>query len=504
VVCLALGCASSRNAEPARTDSVDVAGRDAGRPAVAPDSGTGGSGAALPAAGGSRAPVPEDAGAGVAPSDAGASARTPCDRAACDPEEATCAVVQGMAVCTCSRGYVDVRSNGELCEDVDECRSDSTRCAENARCINTPGSHICKCERGFHGDGVTSCARNLACDPAGGDGQCGAAANCVVVTDEPGTCWCDEGSEGDGRECTPIDECARGLHDCHGLASCTDSERSYSCSCPAGYLGDGHGGSGCYEPESRLTEPRLPPIEGECPSFAPGTSTVPALLGVRLQVGAKPSGATGFLLFYWHATGSHAEEADARLPAAMRSEILDGGGIIAAFESSLGTGGDCSGTTVFARDDFDVADLIAACAVRDHNVDPRRIYVTGCSAGGLQAGCMAFERSAYVAAVATNSGGIIYPEVLTAPRVPAAIAMFGPPIEPLLLDFSGAGRQLTKRLAESGGSAVDCDHGGRHCAAPPELYTAAWQFMKDHPFDVARDPYEAGLPDVFPPYCEKL
>jgi len=66
--------------------------------------------------------------------------------------------------------------------------------------------------------------------------------------------------------------------------------------------------------------------------------------------------------------------------------------------------------------------VIVACAVRDHGIDPRRIYTTGCSAGGLQAGCMAAQRSSYIAASAPNSGGIVFPQTIEDPsRVPAII-----------------------------------------------------------------------------------
>jgi hypothetical protein len=49
---------------------------------------------------------------------------------------------------------------------------------------------------------------------------------------------------------------------------------------------------------------------------------------------------------------------------------------------------------------------------------------------------------------------------------------------------------------------VNCNHGGGHCGAPAALYTAAWEFMKAHPFGVKPLPYAAGLPATFPTYCK--
>lgn len=247
--------------------------------------------------------------------------------------------------------------------------------------------------------------------------------------------------------------------------------------------------------------PTLPSITGECPSFVTGTVSVAGLSGISLQVGTKQSG-TGALLFYWHGTGSTANEVNRLVPASVRQEILDQGGIIVSFQSSLGTGGDCSGTSTFSKDDFEVADLIAACAVRDHAIDPRRIYTTGCSAGGLQAGCMAALRSSYIAAAAPNSGGEVTRQSIQDPaHIPAVMTMHGGTSDRVIVSFSSTSATFDEHMDSAGGFVVNCDHGGGHCAAPSELYSAAWDFMKAHPFGVEPEPFAAGLPESFPSYC---
>ena len=40
--------------------------------------------------------------------------------------------------------------------DIDECAMESDNCAENAICMNIPGSFNCTCNEGYTGDG-TSC-----------------------------------------------------------------------------------------------------------------------------------------------------------------------------------------------------------------------------------------------------------------------------------------------------------------------------------------------------------
>jgi predicted esterase len=267
---------------------------------------------------------------------------------------------------------------------------------------------------------------------------------------------------------------------------------------PTGTPADGGG----TPPSGDGGAPVLPAIMGECPQFKTGTATIGGLSGISLSVGEKKQG-TGSLVFYWHGTGSSSSEASLMVPAAVRNEILAQGGIIVAPQGSLGSGGDCSGTSTFSKDDFKVMDLIAACAVRDHGIDPRRIYTTGCSAGGLQAGCMAELRSSYIAAAVPNSGGVVFPNPLQDPKhVPAVMTMHGGSSDMVIVTFSETSKTLDDQFKKAGGYVVNCNHGGGHCGAPAPLYTAGWEFMKAHPFGVTPEPYASMIPSSFPNYCK--
>ena len=48
--------------------------------------------------------------------------------------------------CACKKGF---DGNGTNCVDIDECKTGAARCSRHADCINTPGSHYCKCHEGF-------------------------------------------------------------------------------------------------------------------------------------------------------------------------------------------------------------------------------------------------------------------------------------------------------------------------------------------------------------------
>lgn len=39
--------------------------------------------------------------------------------------------------------------------DINECGNGPNSCHKNSKCINTPGSYVCRCIQGFFGDGHT-------------------------------------------------------------------------------------------------------------------------------------------------------------------------------------------------------------------------------------------------------------------------------------------------------------------------------------------------------------
>jgi poly(3-hydroxybutyrate) depolymerase len=263
------------------------------------------------------------------------------------------------------------------------------------------------------------------------------------------------------------------------------------------------GGAGTGLPPLDGPAPTLPAIVGECPTFTDGQTISVAGHGSVLILAGAP-GMGGPLLFYWHGTGGSATEATRTLPAAVRSEIIAAGGIIASFNGreSAGTEGDCSGTSAHNMADFKAADQIAACAVQNHGIDPRRIYTTGCSAGGLQLGCMAMKRSSYIAAAAPNSGGIVFPQQWEDASTPAIFTMHGGPSDMVIVTFSQTSMTLDSNAKTHGSFVVNCNHGGGHCRASAELQTAAWQFMKDHPWGFTPpSPWVATIPANVPDYC---
>jgi predicted esterase len=247
-------------------------------------------------------------------------------------------------------------------------------------------------------------------------------------------------------------------------------------------------------------DPRIPQKPAMCPEIKTGTITV---LGqeVQLWVGAKKE-TKGPIVFYWHGTGSSSAEASGGLGSG-NSEIMQMGGVIASFSTTTKMGMN-TGNNVWYTGDFEMADQILACAIEQQNIDPRKVYTAGCSAGGLQASAMLYGRSSYLAAAMPNSGGTTFRYTLEDPsHVPALITTHGMMGKDVVgIDFSQTSATQDKDVAAKGGFVVNCDHGGGHCGSPAAVKTAQWQFLKDHPFGVTPEPYASGLPMGFPSVCQ--
>ncbi|KAL9954064.1 hypothetical protein ACROYT_G041555 [Oculina patagonica] len=68
--------------------------------------------------------------------------------------------------------------------------------------------------------------------------DCDSLATCTN-TDGSFTCACNVGYTGNGKSCSDVDECTANTHDCDLSATCTNTDGSFTCACDAGYTGDG-------------------------------------------------------------------------------------------------------------------------------------------------------------------------------------------------------------------------------------------------------------------------
>ncbi|XP_072478520.1 nephronectin isoform X2 [Notamacropus eugenii] len=109
-----------------------------------------------------------------------------------------CDVMKGDVRCRCPSPGLQLGPDGRTCVDVDECATGRVSCPRFRHCVNTFGSYICKCHKGF---------------------------DLMYI--------------GGRYQCHDIDECSLGQHQCSSFARCYNVHGSYKCKCRDGYRGDG-------------------------------------------------------------------------------------------------------------------------------------------------------------------------------------------------------------------------------------------------------------------------
>uniref|UniRef100_A0A8C0GXF1 Nephronectin n=1 Tax=Chelonoidis abingdonii TaxID=106734 RepID=A0A8C0GXF1_CHEAB len=109
-----------------------------------------------------------------------------------------CDVVKGEVRCHCPSPGLQLGPDGRTCIDVDECATGRVVCPRFRKCVNTFGSYICKCHKGF---------------------------DLMYI--------------GGKYQCHDIDECSIGQYQCGSFSRCYNTQGTYKCKCKEGYRGDG-------------------------------------------------------------------------------------------------------------------------------------------------------------------------------------------------------------------------------------------------------------------------
>jgi hypothetical protein len=250
--------------------------------------------------------------------------------------------------------------------------------------------------------------------------------------------------------------------------------------------------------------PTIPKPKEACPALAGLTGANVTVLGSSVKIWSGPAGTSGPMVFYWHATSATADEAVAGLGPGTR-EVVVAGGVIASFTKSNGLGTN-TGDLTWYTGDFATADEILACAHQQGLVDVTHIHSAGYSPGSCQTAAMVYAR-AYLASVICYSGGAMTMGALPDPKNPPAIIgahgaegrdVFG-------IDIAKNTLLLEDDLKGKGSFVIDCNDGGDHLQSGPARLAGVsgpgWQFLKDHRYKVAPEPYPS-LPSTFPPYCK--
>src|SRR5262245_55782315 len=116
-------------------------------------------------------------------------------------------------------------------------------CTQFAGCVHKPiaagTGYKLVCRGNSTGDAACTAAGSAITDECAFDtDNCDDNATCTDTL-ASFTCTCNAGYTGDGVTCTDDDECTLGTDNCDANAACTNTPGSFSCGCNTGYSGDG-------------------------------------------------------------------------------------------------------------------------------------------------------------------------------------------------------------------------------------------------------------------------
>jgi hypothetical protein len=255
-------------------------------------------------------------------------------------------------------------------------------------------------------------------------------------------------------------------------------------------IGGGKVDSGGAPPVTGFPQP-----SGACPAFTAGDVTFHPKGGDRkVAVTLGDPSKKGPLVFYWYATTSSPAEAQYGLPI---TAVKAAGSIVIA-PYDVANAGQFPWLSNVAQHEA-LFDEVLGCAVQNNLIDTKHIHTIGFSAGALMTTQLSYDRSKYLASVATYSGG--GPGTFQDPNNKfAAMIMTGGANDQVVQDFFKSSTDWQTTLKGAGHFAMLCNHGGGH-SIPQKLVPGVWQFFLDHPYGTNPSPYAGHIPSTIAPPC---
>lgn len=249
---------------------------------------------------------------------------------------------------------------------------------------------------------------------------------------------------------------------------------------------------------------------GVCPLMKEGKNSFVSAgrpRAVQLYLPAQPEGAP--VVFIWHGSGDFPTNMGLFFEAEKIAQ--EKGAIVVIPYECCDSGADCCDNLMvwnygeFSHLDADAGlfDDTLSCLDAQFDIDNKRVYTTGFSAGSLYSSYLAMNRAEYLAAAAIFSGGCgtVVPCSTPEYNLPAIVAWGGKDDMYVIVSFEDESKKLSKNLRDNGSFVIECDHGQGHTIpwGAPEF---GIEFLLAHTWSDGSTPFQkSGVPDHWPEYC---
>ena len=237
---------------------------------------------------------------------------------------------------------------------------------------------------------------------------------------------------------------------------------------------------------------------GDCPLLRQGANQFDSASNDRrvlIFLPPESDEAPGFLTI-WHALGGDADQFAQWFQAASVARQYN---VVVAVPDSC-----CSPTAEWERRaDLALFDDLLTCVDEGFEINRRKVYATGFSAGGLWTTALVIERGQYLASAVIFSGGTGAFSPYRSPAYPMPLLLVDGGRSDIyggVVNFNEMMADLTERAVADGHFVVECDHGLGH-TLPGDAGLWGYEFLFAHVYGDGSSPFESGLPRSFPDYC---
>lgn len=257
------------------------------------------------------------------------------------------------------------------------------------------------------------------------------------------------------------------------------------------------------DPNANLPKPS-PPADysgGTCPKIKAGTMSGFESNGTarKFQVALPPEPQGAGLIFFWHGNGDTGTNFAAYLNASKIAKKYN----LIVFTPEKGAGGiglDWGVPPSNEKADLTFFDDMLSCADQQYNIDRRRVYTLGFSAGALFSSFLTLNRADHLAGAVIFSGGSdggvsgvgggVNDYVTPAWDIPVLMTEGGPN-DQVIINFHDMTENMSTKLRADGSTVIVCHHTQGH--TPPSGFDAyVWPFLDAEVFGQAKSPYADG------------